>query len=135
MSGEGAEERGGDGRCNNWAGGIDAVMSIPGASDLTGSAAVGLRVGCCIAYAVVVLALLYWDKTDTLGVFLGFVMVGMVILFLIVVALMGMDWEKYAIFSLFTFLLIILFRFGWSLLPNLPEKTDKSAEPADIIIR
>lgn len=104
--------------CNNWAGGIDAVMSIPGASDLTGSAAVGLRVGCCIAYAVVVLALLYWDKTDTLGVFLGFVMMAMVILFFIVVVFMGMDWEK----------------FGWSLLPNLPEKTEKSAEPADIII-
>jgi len=104
--------------CNNWAGGIDAVMSIPGASDLTGSAAVGLRVGCCIAYAVVVLALLYTDKTDTLGIFLGFVMMGMVILFLVVVALMGMDWEKFA----------------WSLLPNLPEKTDRSAEPADIII-
>eukprot|EP00092_Neocalanus_flemingeri_P040918 GFUD01044552.1.p1 GENE.GFUD01044552.1~~GFUD01044552.1.p1 ORF type:complete len:508 (+),score=112.68 GFUD01044552.1:183-1706(+) len=104
--------------CNNWAGGIDAVMSIPGASDLTGSAAVGLRVGCCIVYAVIVLALLYWDKTDTLGVFLGFVMLGMVTLFLIVVVFMGLDWTK----------------FGWGLLPNLPEKTETSAEPADIII-
>jgi len=104
--------------CNNWAGGIDAVMSIPGASKLEGSSAVGLRVGCCVAYAVIVLTLLYFDKTDTLGVFLGFVMMGMVILFFVVVALMGMDWEKFA----------------WSLLPNLPEKTDRSAEPADIII-
>ena len=80
--------------CNNWAGGIDAVLSIPGAADLEGSAAVGLRVGCCIAYAVVVLALLYWDKTDALGVFLGLVMMAMVALFFVVVALMGMDWEK-----------------------------------------
>merc|ERR1711970_442192 len=43
---------------------------------------------------------------------------GMVILFFIVVAYMGIDWTK----------------FGWSLLPNLPAKTDRSAEPADIII-
>ena len=80
--------------CNNWAGGIDAVMSIPGAQQIEGLAAVGLRVGCCVAYAVIVLTLLYFDKTDTLGVFLGFVMMGMVILFFVVVALMGMDWEK-----------------------------------------
>ena len=80
--------------CNHWAGGIDAVMSIPGAQQLEGAAAVGLRVGCCVAYAVIVLTLLYFDKTDTLGVFLGFVMMGMVILFFVVVALMGMDWEK-----------------------------------------
>ena len=27
------------------------------------------------------------------------------------------------------------YRFGWGLLPNLPEGTDSSADPADIIIR
>merc|ERR1719431_925561 len=42
----------------------------------------------------------------------------MIMLFLVVVALMRMDWEK----------------FGWSLLPNIPAKTARSAEPADIII-
>ena len=79
--------------CNNWAGGIDAVMSLPG-TDLQGGAATGLRVGCCVAYAVIVLALLYWDKTDLLGIFLGLVMMGMVALFLVVVIKMGVDGEK-----------------------------------------
>ena len=40
--------------CNNWAGGIDAVLALPGANDLEGGAMVGLRVGACLAYAVVV---------------------------------------------------------------------------------
>ena len=79
---------------NCWAGGIDAIMAIPGATDLEGSSAVGLRVGSCLAYAVIVLALLYWDKTDMLGICLGMVMMGMVTLFLIVVFYMGLDWTK-----------------------------------------
>ena len=79
---------------NCWAGGIDAIMAIPGASQLQGSAAVGLRVGSCIAYAVIVLVLLYFDKTEMLGICLGMVMMGMVTLFLIVVFYMGMDWTK-----------------------------------------
>jgi len=103
---------------NCWAGGIDAIMAIPGASDLVGSPAIGLRVGSCIAYAVVVMALLYKDKVDMLGICLGMVMTGMVVLFLIVVIYMGMDWTK----------------FGWGLLPNIPTKTENSAEPADIIM-
>ena len=86
--------------CNNWAGGIDAVMSMPGASDLDPdieedvTALTGIRVGCCVAYAVIVLALLYKDKTDILGIFLGFIMMAMIILFIIVVALMGINWVK-----------------------------------------
>ena len=79
---------------NCWAGGIDAIMAIPGATELEGPSAVGLRVGSCLAYAVVVLALLYFDKTEMLGVGLGIVMMGMVSLFLIVVFYMGMDWTK-----------------------------------------
>ena len=82
-------------QCNCWAGGIDAVLAVPGASEVTGSGMTGLRVGCCLAYAIIVLTLLYLDKTDMLGVGLGVVMVGMVTLFLVVVALMGMDWKKY----------------------------------------
>ena len=50
--------------------------------------------GCCLAYAGVVLVLLYRDKTDILGIFLGFIMMGMIILFIVVVALMGADWTK-----------------------------------------
>ena len=46
------------------------------------------------AYAVIVLALLYKDKTDILGIFLGFIMMAMIILFIIVVALMGINWVK-----------------------------------------
>lgn len=80
--------------CNNWAGGIDAVMSLPGAAALEGWGLAGVRVGCCVAYAVIVLALLYWDKTDMLGIFLGLVMMGMVALFLVVVIKMGVDGEK-----------------------------------------
>ena len=86
--------------CNNWAGGIDAVMSMPGASDYDSgnpehqTALTGIRVGCCLAYAVIVLILLYRDKTDILGIFLGFIMMGMIILFIIVVSLMDADWTK-----------------------------------------
>ena len=76
---------------NNWAGGVDAVLALPGAGDLQGGAMVGLRVGACLAYAVVVLGLLYWDKTDKLGIMLGIVMMGMVTLFLIVVIQMGIE--------------------------------------------
>ena len=79
---------------NCWAGGIDAIMAIPGVTDLEGSSAVGLRVGSCVAYAVIVLLLLYWDKTEMLGICLGMVMMGMVTLFLIVVFYMGLDWTK-----------------------------------------
>ena len=82
------------------AAGIDAVMSMPGASEFDSdnpdhqTALTGIRVGCCLAYAVIVLLLLYKDKTDILGIFLGFIMMGMIILFIIVVALMGSDWTK-----------------------------------------
>ena len=48
----------------------------------------GLRVGTCLAYALVVLALLWWDKTEMLGIFLGIVMCGMVSLFFVVVVKM-----------------------------------------------
>jgi len=101
--------------CNNFAGGVDAVMAMPGASDMS---SVGLRIGSCVVYAIIVLALLYWDKTDKLGIMLGILMIGMVTLFMVVVVSMGMDWTK----------------FLWGLLPNLPQKTETSAEPADIII-
>ena len=70
---------------NTFAGGLDAVLAIPGASELTGESAVILRLGTCLAYAVVVLGLLWFDKTETLGIFLGFTMMGMVGLFLVVV--------------------------------------------------
>ena len=45
-------------------------------------------------YAVMALVLLTWDKTDKLGIMLGLLMMGMVSLFLIVVACMGLDWSK-----------------------------------------
>jgi len=107
--------------CNNWAGGIDAVLALPGANDLEGGAMVGLRVGACLAYAVVVLSLLYWDKTDKLGVLLGLVMMSMVTLFLIVVIQMGLQGKVDGT------------AFAWGLLPNLPPRGD-GVDPADIII-
>ena len=82
-------------QANCWAGGLDAVLAIPGADELVGGAEVGLRVGTCVAYAVVVLALLWFDATERLGIFLGIVMLGMVSLFLVVVVKMGIDFEKY----------------------------------------
>ena len=91
--------------CNNWAGGIDAVFALP---ELHNSWVI--RVTSCIAYgkssksfknippfftkylsAVAALALLYMDKVDMLGMFLGVVMMGMVALFLVVVLIMGLD--------------------------------------------
>ena len=39
---------------NTFAGGLDAVLAIPGASELTGHSAVILRLGTCLAYAVLV---------------------------------------------------------------------------------
>ena len=75
--------------CNNWAGGIDAILAIPGTENTA-----TLRISCCVAYAVVVLALLYWDKVDMLGVFLGFMMMGMVCLFFVVVCCMGSDLKQ-----------------------------------------
>ena len=54
----------------------------------------GLRIGSCVLYAVLALILLVWDKTDKLGIMLGLLMMGMVSLFLIVVACMGLDLSK-----------------------------------------
>ena len=79
---------------NCWAGGLDAVLALPGADDLEGGSEIALRVGTCVAYAIVVLALLWFDKTEKLGVFLGIIMMGMVTLFLIVVIKMGISLEK-----------------------------------------
>ena len=53
-------------------------MSLPGASDLDATnpdhqtALTGITVGCSVGYAVIVMVLLYMNKTDILGIFLGF---------------------------------------------------------------
>ena len=70
---------------NTFAGGLDAVLALPGASELTDDSATLLRVFTCLTYAVLVLTLLWFDKTETLAIFLGFTMMGMVGLFLVVV--------------------------------------------------
>jgi len=100
--------------CNNWAGGVDAVLAVPGLYNSN-----AIRIGSCLAYAVVSLALLYWDKVDMLGMFLGLVMMCMVALFLVVVVVMGLDLKLLAL----------------GLVPNIPDKkSEASAEPADIIL-
>jgi len=104
---------------NTFAGGLDAVLAMPGASQLTGQAAVILRVGTCLGYATVVLGLLWFDKTETLGIFLGFTMMGMVGLFLVVVVKMD------------------LLTLGGTLtgfVPNIPDKAANGAEPTDLIL-
>ena len=75
-------------------GAIDAIKTFPGVSDLDNDSMTWVRVGGCFVHAFVTLALLYKDKTDTIGVFLGVIMMGMVILFLTVVSIMGINWEK-----------------------------------------
>ena len=52
------------------------------------------RLGSCAVYSIAAMILLYWDKTEKLGMMLGMLMMGMVTLFLIVVACMGIDWIK-----------------------------------------
>ena len=90
-------------------------------------------------YGVAALLLLYWDKTERLGVMLGLLMVGMVTLFLIVVANMGLGWAKYEIAvtsaARTRYNIVIPIRLVWGFIPNIPAKTEHSAEPADIIIR
>jgi len=76
--------------CNNWAGGLSAY-ALPGAENT-----VGLRVGCSFAYGIVVLGILFADKGDSLGIGLGIVMIAMVILFLVVVAKLGLDGVRFA---------------------------------------
>ena len=70
---------------------MSAIYSLPGAENT-----VGLRVGCCFAYGVVVLGILFLDKVDSLGIGLGLVMITMVILFLIVVIKLGLDGVRFA---------------------------------------
>ena len=49
------------------------------------------RIGLCISYGIIVLGLLFWDKVERLGQFLGIILVAMVLLFLIVVCMMTLD--------------------------------------------
>jgi len=104
---------------NTFAGGLDAVLALPGAGDLQGNAEVGLRVATCVAYAVVVMSLLWLDKTELLGVLLGIVMCGMVGLFFVVVAKMNLLSIKGVV---------------WGLIPNIPPRRAEGAEPADLVI-
>ena len=76
--------------CNNWAGGMSAIYSLPGAENTP-----ALRISCCIGYGIVVLALLFADKVNSLGVGLGLVMVAMVMLFLTVVIRLGIDGSRF----------------------------------------
>eukprot|EP00088_Acartia_fossae_P052510 TRINITY_DN5933_c0_g1_i2.p1 TRINITY_DN5933_c0_g1~~TRINITY_DN5933_c0_g1_i2.p1 ORF type:complete len:522 (-),score=114.63 TRINITY_DN5933_c0_g1_i2:342-1907(-) len=99
--------------CNNWAGGIDAILAIPGSST-----SIGWKVGYCLLYAAVVITLLVADKTEMLGIFLGIVMMAMVALFLCVVVYMDIN----------------LPNLGRGFLPNIPAKAASAAEPTDIII-
>ena len=101
-------------RSNNWAGGIDAVLALPGLSNTW-----AIRVTSCLLYAMAALALLYTDKVDMLGMFLGVVMMGMVALFLVIVLTLGLDFRQ----------------LGMGLIPNIPsKKSEASAEPIDIIL-
>lgn len=104
--------------CNCWAGGIDAAFAFPEKNWPFITPTVGWRLGWCIFYGVIVLALLFWDKVDSLGMVLGFIMMGMVILFLVVVCYMDIDGAQ----------------LGWGFIPSIPAKGENAAEPTDIIL-
>lgn len=76
--------------CNNWAGGLSAIYSLPGAENTA-----SLRIGACFVYGAIVFGILIADKGDSLGIGLGVVMIAMVILFLVVVIKLGMDWARF----------------------------------------
>ena len=61
--------------------------------------------------AVAALALLYMDKVDHLGMFLGVVMMGMVALFLVVVLIMGLVISSLTIMTFITRLFSSLDKF------------------------
>ena len=92
------------GECNNFAGGMLAIYTFPGAenTDL-------IRISCCIGYAILVYGLLYWDKTHHLSVGLGIIMVAMAALFMVVVVKLGIDWPMLV----------------WGLVPNFPAGSAK----------
>ena len=73
-------------QCNNFAGGIDAVFAIPGMGNLNPD---GVRVVGCFIYGALVLAILYMDKVDVIGVGLGVVMMAMIGLFLAAATTVG----------------------------------------------
>ena len=73
-------------QCNNFAGGIDAVFAIPGMGNLNPD---GVRVVGCFIYGALVLAILYMDKVDVIGVGLGVVMMAMICLFLAAATTVG----------------------------------------------
>jgi len=73
-------------QCNNFAGGIDAVFAIPGMENLNPD---GVRVAGCFIYGALVLAILYMDKVDVIGIGLGVVMMAMIGLFLAAATTVG----------------------------------------------
>lgn len=89
-------------QCNNYGGGVVAVYSLPPVEET-----VEWRVGCVLVFTLIVSSLLYLDKTDNLSFALGVLMMGMIALFWIVNAKLGLDWQ----------------RFGWGLLPSFPANS------------
>ena len=70
---------------------MSAIYSLP-----PGENTLPLRVSCCVVYAIIVIALLFADKTHSLGIGLGIVVISMVILFLVVVIKLGLDVTRFA---------------------------------------
>ena len=104
-------------QCNNFAGGIDAVFAIPGMGNLNPD---GVRVVGCFIYGALVLAILYMDKVDVIGVGLGVVMMAMIGLFLAAATTVG--------FSGYSLLL--------SLVPSVPGMSSlpHAAAPCEMIL-
>uniref|UniRef100_A0A0K2TBA0 Uncharacterized protein n=1 Tax=Lepeophtheirus salmonis TaxID=72036 RepID=A0A0K2TBA0_LEPSM len=71
---------------NNFAGGLAAIYTLPPVYET-----VITRVVTCLIYAAIVIALLVFDSTQSLGYLLGAIMVFMIILFSVVVAHLPVD--------------------------------------------
>ena len=105
--------------CNDWAGGVEAVLAFPGVQE--GEL---LRWGTCLVYLVLVVGILSADKDTLLGIFCGVIMIIMVGLFLVLVVQMGETGKLTGLLpSLDT---------SWGFVPH--NTTDTAAAPEDMVL-
>jgi len=104
-------------QCNNFAGGIDALFAFPGMENFSQNA---IRISGCFLYGIAVIAILYQDKADAIGVGLGVVMMAMIVLFLAAAISVGCSGADLA----------------WGLLPTLPPMSavPDAAAPCEMVL-
>ena len=85
---------------NNFAGGMDAIYSMPPDFNQTSK----VQIPSCVGYGLFVGALLLLGQTYYISIGLGVILVAMAVLFMVVVIILGLDWKA----------------FGLGLIPNFP---------------